>query len=1017
MTKHLKAWQKKFDLLKAYIAKHGTFPDRQNTCSETKSLVYWCDHQRKLYKKQSLSAQQIHQLSAIQFNWEAHDFLWDEYAESLKTYYHQHKSWPPLKTVYKEKNLGTWCIRQRQLKKKGLLTEKKIKCLNDINFVWDVGQHTWQQQFQKLKHFYQTHQRWPKAQESYEGSKLGLWVQTQRQLHKKEKLSADKFESLKDIGFFQGPQYHQWNSYYKCLQAFYKQYQQAPTAQVTFNQLEIGTWYEKQLILEQKNLLTNKQKQQLKHLFKNESPKKITWHDYYESLDRFIQEKKDNPKQNETYEGLTLGKWVNMQRFKYKNNKLSAEQIKKLNMIKGFYWNAAEKEWLANYHTLLNYIHTHKQLPKANDVYQDRNIGRWCNKQQYLYKQGKLAANRIKYLQDIQYQDSTSEAKITFPLSAQFNQWEENLSLLKEFIRIKKREPKQLETFESKALGRWYATQKTQQKNKTLKQEKKDLLNEIIHQINKKKETNMHHQTSYIDQSQQKLYKKPSYYFYDLETFGKNPKTARIAQFAGVRTDENFNIIDEPLICYCKIQADSLPSIVSCMVTGITPQISLEKGLTEQSFIKTIITEFLKPNTCILGYNSFKFDDEVIRHTLFRNLIDPYKREYNDNNSRWDVLKAMYAVRDLRPESLNWKTQANKAASLKLEDITAANHISHTDAHDAMADVTATIEVVKLLKSKNPSLLNYLIQNKNKATAQTFLDKHLFKAIIHISPMLSNEYGASALVCPIMKHPVIGSQYIVINLAQSPEKILSLSPEEINEKLYTKGLKAEERLALKTIKITESPLMFPLGNALKDTDMTRLQIKKDSCMKHLAFLKNNQEAIKNQLHKAYSIPYPDQSSDPELQLYSGFINRFDQQHIQHKGPENLLGKTFSDSRLEPLIWRLIGRNHPEKFDEQNTQKWQAYCSQKLQQPISDETLDIDSYMKLVTGALALTDTMNENEMKGVLCEGLSEEKKRQFEDEIEGVLLRVKENGSAKYKSVFEALKEYGEQIRGRFLK
>ena len=42
-----------------------------------------------------------------------------------------------------------------------------------------------------------------------------------------------------------------------------------------------------------------------------------------------------------------------------------------------------------------------------------------------------------------------------------------------------------------------------------------------------------------------------TFYWYDYETFGLSPKVQRIAQFAGIRTDEDLNILEEHMF-YCK---------------------------------------------------------------------------------------------------------------------------------------------------------------------------------------------------------------------------------------------------------------------------------------------------------------------------------------------------------------------------------------------------------------------------------------------------------------------------------
>ena len=107
-----------------------------------------------------------------------------------------------------------------------------------------------------------------------------------------------------------------------------------------------------------------------------------------------------------------------------------------------------------------------------------------------------------------------------------------------------------------------------------------------------------------------------SIYWYDFETFGKDPRRNRASQFAGIRTDEDLNIISEPLVFYCTPADDFLPDPMACLITGISPQKALADGVCEMEFIKRIHEEFSQPGTCVAGYNSIRFDDELTRQLL-----------------------------------------------------------------------------------------------------------------------------------------------------------------------------------------------------------------------------------------------------------------------------------------------------------------------------------------------------------------------------------------------------------------
>ena len=93
-----------------------------------------------------------------------------------------------------------------------------------------------------------------------------------------------------------------------------------------------------------------------------------------------------------------------------------------------------------------------------------------------------------------------------------------------------------------------------------------------------------------------------SIYWYDLETFGRNPFYDRIAQFAGLRTNDKIEPIGDPLVLFCKMSLDYVPDPAACLLTGITPQKVQAEGVPETEFIARIRGEFLHAGTCGIGF-------------------------------------------------------------------------------------------------------------------------------------------------------------------------------------------------------------------------------------------------------------------------------------------------------------------------------------------------------------------------------------------------------------------------------
>ena len=205
-----------------------------------------------------------------------------------------------------------------------------------------------------------------------------------------------------------------------------------------------------------------------------------------------------------------------------------------------------------------------------------------------------------------------------------------------------------------------------------------------------------------------------SFFWHDYETFGRVPRRDRPAQFAGVRTDAALNEIGEPVMLYCQPAPDTLPDPESCLLTGITPQHCLAQGVPEHAFADQVLAALGTPGTVGVGYNSIRFDDEVTRHLFWRNLIDPYGREWQNGCGRWDLLDTVRCAYALRPDGLQWPRHDDGRVSFKLEHLTQANGLAHDAAHDALSDVRATIALARLVRDHQPRLFDFCLKLRKK---------------------------------------------------------------------------------------------------------------------------------------------------------------------------------------------------------------------------------------------------------------------------------------------------------------
>jgi len=465
----------------------------------------------------------------------------------------------------------------------------------------------------------------------------------------------------------------------------------------------------------------------------------------------------------------------------------------------------------------------------------------------------------------------------------------------------------------------------------------------------------------------------PSILWHDYETWGVSPKFDKPSQFAGIRTDLDLNIIGEPEMFYCQPPQDYLPQPEACLVTGITPQKALRDGLTEAEFSARIHGLFSQPDTCVAGYNNIRFDDEVTRYLLYRNFYDPYAREWQNGNSRWDIIDMVRACYALRPEGIEWPTverDGEQVVSFRLELLTQANGIAHEAAHDAMSDVYATIAMAKLIKEKQPKLYEYIFNLKNKKQVAELLDVYNMTPVVHTSSKISSAHGCTSWFAPFAYHPVNKNAVITIDLAQDPQPLFDLSSDEIKARLYTRHDELSEGelpIPIKLIHINKCPVVSPAKTLLPE-NAKRLNIPRETCLENLAKLKQHLE-VRDKLADVFSHDSfgDEKQPDPEQALYGGnFFSHSDkaQMEILHQLPPEQLGThpfTFQDPRLTTLLFRFRARNYPLTLTSEEQTKWQQYCRDKIQFGAKG-LLSADEFMQKIEN-LAHEHESNEGKMK------------------------------------------------------
>ena len=436
---------------------------------------------------------------------------------------------------------------------------------------------------------------------------------------------------------------------------------------------------------------------------------------------------------------------------------------------------------------------------------------------------------------------------------------------------------------------------------------------------------------------------KETFLWYDLETFGTNASYDRIAQFAAQRTDTDLNPVGSPETLYCKLSPDYFPDPGACLVTGITPQTVKDRGLIEYDFISRINRMMSVPGTCTVGFNNIRFDDEFIRNALYRNLMDPYAREYKNGCSRWDIIDLVRACHDFRPGRICWPPSKETGnPDFRLTSLTKANSIDQTGAHDAFVDVNATIAVAKLVKENEPRLFDYYLKLRDKRFVRNILNLHSCEALLHVNSIYTRPEGCTSLIVPLTSCTGQDNTIWFFDLRKDPAALITAPEEELA------GAPGLGKLAA-----NKCPFIAKT-NTLDSAGYKRLGLDRDICMKHLDLIKQNIRSIIVKLRNLE--PDYEPVDDPDFKIYSGFFPDTDKKLfsvVLATPPEQKLSLnfTFTDPRCTEMVLRHTCRNWPEKLSKEQLEEWKSFSEKRLTSPPVDESRSLKRTEMIISAGL------------------------------------------------------------------
>ncbi|NCQ53835.1 exodeoxyribonuclease I [Candidatus Saccharibacteria bacterium CG11_big_fil_rev_8_21_14_0_20_41_19] len=427
-----------------------------------------------------------------------------------------------------------------------------------------------------------------------------------------------------------------------------------------------------------------------------------------------------------------------------------------------------------------------------------------------------------------------------------------------------------------------------------------------------------------------------TFFFYDLETSGLNAREARIMQFAGIRTDMDLKQVGEPVNVLVRLNDDTLPSPEAIMVTGITPQQTVEGGFSEAEFSKMLVNDIFTVDTIAVGFNNVRFDDEFIRHLFWRNFFDPYEWSWKDGRSRWDLLDVVRMTRALRPEGIKWPVDRKGVATNRLELIASVNGIDHFKAHDALSDVEALIAVTKLIRDKQPQLYEYLLKMRDKNEVKKLVNLDYKQPFVYVSGRLDGEYNKATVSFPLTAGK--NGNVIVYDLRYDPTPYIDMSSKDLAKKLYAtwEDRQADDfvRLPIKELQYNHTPAVAPIGVLEQGEGWKKISLDEVTVTKHKSILLTAPGFAENIRSLFENREDFKKSPDPELQLYDGFVPDVDKMRIEkvRNSKETELSDfhpNFTDERLDPLLLHYKARNFPKSLAEDEVVAWEKWRSDKI----------------------------------------------------------------------------------------
>jgi len=414
--------------------------------------------------------------------------------------------------------------------------------------------------------------------------------------------------------------------------------------------------------------------------------------------------------------------------------------------------------------------------------------------------------------------------------------------------------------------------------------------------------------------------------FYDLETTGLSAAFDQPLQFAAIYTDENF-VEKERVNIRCRLAPHILPSPQALVVTRVTPDQLIDPSLPSLLEFAQQVAELTARWAPAIwtGFNTMKFDEEVLRQTFYQNLLpNLYATQFN-GNTRFDILPAIYATYVRDPDCLAWSVDDTGRRSFKLDRLAPVNGFISHNAHDALGDVEATIHMARLIATRSPALWKELLDNAQKARVQVKLESFRpYELVTRFGGGEPRSYVGC--FCGYSEGNNLQAAFFDLDAAD-PAELLNAS----DDALFA-AVDATPKV-IRAVSTNKAPALLEVREPSAE-HLRRATIVADAP----EFRRRVGAAM-----AARFVEDPDAPPKPvERQIYGEFYSSADKQLLQEfqRAPwprRQEIVASLSDPRLRQLGRRLVAFQSPELLSAEEMALFNGYLRDKWSTPDTPET--------------------------------------------------------------------------------